>query len=104
MYLEKAYGCTLPTALDALLMYFSRVIAQSFLAQTFNSYTLQLSDIDAASWLVSVLGAGLLLTALLITLTYRQIAWLRASHRLWASSRSGVRCCLASLASWWPNR
>ena len=31
MYLQKAYGPTLPTAFHALLMYFSMVIAQSFL-------------------------------------------------------------------------
>lgn len=34
MYLEKAYGGTLTTAFHALLMYFSMVIAQSFLART----------------------------------------------------------------------
>ena len=35
MYLHKAYGDRLPTAFNALLMYFSMVIAQSFLARTF---------------------------------------------------------------------
>lgn len=34
MYLHKAYGDRLPTAFNALLMYFSMVIAQSFLART----------------------------------------------------------------------
>jgi tryptophan synthase beta chain len=33
MYLHKAYGNRLPTAFNALLMYFSMVIAQSFLAR-----------------------------------------------------------------------
>ena len=42
MYLHKAYGDRLPTAFNALLMYFSMVIAQSFLARTFGSYTMQL--------------------------------------------------------------
>jgi amino acid transporter len=37
MYLVKAYGKTLPTAFHALLMYFSMVIAQSFLARTFGA-------------------------------------------------------------------
>ena len=40
MYLHKAYGNRLPTAFNALLMYFSMVIAQSFLARTFGSWRL----------------------------------------------------------------
>ncbi len=69
MYLEKAYGRTLPTAFNALLMYFSMVIAQSFLARTFGAYTLQLFDISDAGILVPVLGVALLLTAFLINLS-----------------------------------
>lgn len=69
MYLEKAYGGTLTTAFHALLMYFSMVIAQSFLARTFGSYTLRLFEIDDGSWLVPALGVGLLLTAFLINLS-----------------------------------
>jgi len=69
MYLEKAYGGTLTTAFHALLMYFSMVIAQSFLARTFGSYALQLFEIDADSWLVPALGVGLLLMAFLINLS-----------------------------------
>jgi len=68
MYLEKAYGGTLTTAFLALLMYFSMVIAQSFLARTFGSYTLQLFEIDDSSVLVPVLGVGLLLGAFLLNL------------------------------------
>ena len=49
MYLKKAYGSTLTTAFHSLLMYFSMVIAQSFLART--------------------LGVGLLLVAFLINLS-----------------------------------
>src|SRR5699024_9441038 len=33
MYLHQAYGDRLPTGFNALLMYFSMVIAQSFLAR-----------------------------------------------------------------------
>ncbi len=69
MYLEKAYGRTLTTAFHALLMYFSMVIAQSFLARTFGSYTLQLFEIDDSSVLVPVLGVGLLLAAFLLNLS-----------------------------------
>ncbi|NQV25936.1 MAG: APC family permease [Rhodopirellula sp.] len=69
MYLEKAYGKTLTTAFHALLMYFSMVIAESFLARTFGSYTLQLFGIDDSSVLVPVLGGGLLLVALVINLS-----------------------------------
>ena len=69
MYLHKAYGSTLPTAFNALLMYFSMVIAQSFLARTFGAYTLQLFEIGDQSQLVPLLGVGLLLLAFLINLS-----------------------------------
>jgi amino acid transporter len=69
MYLKKAYGSTVTTAFHSLLMYFSMVIAQSFLARTFGIYTLQLFDIDDTSLLVPTLGAGLLLVAFLVNLS-----------------------------------
>ena len=69
MYLKKAYGSTVTTAFHSLLMYFSMVIAQSFLARTFGAYTLQLFDIDDSSLLVPTLGVGLLLVAFLINLS-----------------------------------
>tara|TARA_R110002167_G_scaffold254359_3_gene460587 strand:- start:1720 stop:3051 length:1332 start_codon:yes stop_codon:yes gene_type:complete len=69
MYLKKAYGSTVTTAFHSLLMYFSMVIAQSFLARTFGAYTLQLFEIDDSSLLVPTLGVGLLLMAFLINLS-----------------------------------
>ncbi|MDT8319474.1 MAG: APC family permease [Xanthomonadales bacterium] len=69
MYLYKAYGSTLPTAFNALLMYFSMVIAQSFLARTFGSYTVQLIDAGDRNILVPGLGVGLLLVAFVINLS-----------------------------------
>ncbi|MDW7746529.1 APC family permease [Halomonas sp.] len=69
MYLQKAYGKTLPTAFHALLMYFSMVIAQSFLARTFGSYTLELFDVENRSLLVPSLGVALLISAFLINLS-----------------------------------
>jgi len=73
MYLKKAYGSTLTTAFHALLMYFSMVIAQSFLARTFGAYTLQLFEIDDSSFLVPTLGVGLIVVAFLINLTKNRI-------------------------------
>ena len=73
MYLKEAYGSTLTTAFFALLMYFSMVIAQSFLARTFGAYTLRLFDIDDSSMLVPALGVGLLLTAFLINLSVNSV-------------------------------
>ncbi|MCD6258304.1 MAG: APC family permease [Helicobacteraceae bacterium] len=69
MYLHKAYGSTLPTAFHALLMYFSMVIAQSFLARTFGAYTVQLFDVGKHALLVPSLGVALLLVAFLINLS-----------------------------------
>ncbi|MBF7051923.1 APC family permease [Halomonas sp. KAO] len=69
MYLQKAYGPTLTTAFHALLMYFSMVIAQSFLARTFGSYTLELFDVRDRSLLVPLLGVALLISAFLLNLS-----------------------------------
>ncbi len=68
MYLYKAYGDRLPTAFNALLMYFSMVIAQSFLARTFGAYTMQLFGGDESGRMVPLLGVGLILTAFIINL------------------------------------
>lgn len=68
MYLHKAYGNRLPTAFNALLMYFSMVIAQSFLARTFGSYTMQLFGGDESGRMVPILGVSLILAAFLINL------------------------------------
>lgn len=68
MYLHKAYGDRLPTAFNALLMYFSMVIAQSFLARTFGAYTMQLFGGDESGRMVPVLGVSLILAAFLINL------------------------------------
>lgn len=73
MYLHKAYGNRLPTAFNALLMYFSMVIAQSFLARTFGSYTMQLFGGDESGNMVSILGASLILSAFLINLSGNQL-------------------------------
>ena len=73
MYLSKAYGATLPTAFHSLLMYFSMVIAQSFLARTFGSYTLQLFNTNDASVLVPILGIALLICAFLVNLSANRL-------------------------------
>lgn len=72
MYLQKAYGNRLPTAFNALLMYFSMVIAQSFLARTFGSYTMQLFGGDENAVMVPVLGVSLILAAFVINLLGNQ--------------------------------
>ncbi|QIM48909.1 APC family permease [Pusillimonas sp. DMV24BSW_D] len=72
MYLHKAYGNRLPTAFNALLMYFSMVIAQSFLARTFGSYTMQLFGGDDSGYMVPLLGVLLILAAFLINLSGNQ--------------------------------
>ncbi|TKA91138.1 APC family permease [Guyparkeria sp. SB14A] len=68
MYLHKAYGNRLPTAFNALLMYFSMVIAQAFLARTFGSYSVQPFGGDESGLLVPVLGVSLIIAAFVINL------------------------------------
>jgi amino acid transporter len=69
MFLEKAYGKGTITAGGALLMYFSMVINESLVARTFGSYTIQLFDVGKDSWLIPVLGVGLLLFAFFINIS-----------------------------------
>ena len=69
MFLEKAYGKGVMTAFCALLMYFSMVINESLVARTFGTYTLQLFDIGADSWLVPTLGVGLIVLVFLINIS-----------------------------------
>tara|TARA_R110002110_G_scaffold90974_1_gene236394 strand:+ start:34687 stop:36039 length:1353 start_codon:yes stop_codon:yes gene_type:complete len=73
MYLHKAYGDRLPTAFNALLMYFSMVIAQSFLARTFGAYTMQLFGGDESGMMVPVLGVSLIIAAFLVNLSGNQL-------------------------------
>ncbi|MBR9910238.1 MAG: APC family permease [Gammaproteobacteria bacterium] len=68
MYLHKAYGDSLSTAFNALLMYFSMVIAQSFLARTFGSYTMQLFGGDESGRMVPLLGVALIVFAFIVNL------------------------------------
>ncbi len=73
MYLHKAYGDSLSTAFNALLMYFSMVIAQSFLARTFGAYTMQLFGGDESGTMVPILGISLILAAFLVNLSVNRI-------------------------------
>ena len=69
MFLKKAYGKTLPTAVFALLMLLSMVINQSLVARTFGSYTLQLFELKSlGEWAAPILGTLLLLSALVINI------------------------------------
>ena len=79
MYLYKAYGDRLPTAFNALLMYFSMVIAQSFLARTFGSYTMQLFGGDDTGIMVPILGVSLILAAFVINLSGNRLIQSAAS-------------------------
>lgn len=69
MFLVKAYGKGTITASAALLMAVSMVINQSLVARTFGTYTLQLFDVDQTSYLVPLLGVGLLAFAFLVNLS-----------------------------------
>ena len=69
MFLQKAYGKGMMTAVGALLMYFSMVINQSLVAKTFGTYSIQLFDIQAGSWITSALAVGLLIFAFLLNIS-----------------------------------
>lgn len=73
MYLIKIYGKGAVAAAGALLMAFSMVINESLVARTFGSYTLQLFDVDKNSFLVPLLGVGLIITAFLVNISGNKI-------------------------------
>jgi len=68
MFLRKAYGKSTMTGACALLMYFSMVINESLVARTFGTYSLQLFDAGSVSWLIPVLGVGLLSMAFVVNI------------------------------------
>ncbi|MGP4070410.1 APC family permease [Halobacillus sp. B29] len=69
MFLVKAYGKGTLTASAAMLMAVSMVINQSLVARTFGTYTLQIFNIGEGSFLVPVLGVGLLFFAFLVNIS-----------------------------------
>lgn len=73
MYLQKAYGKGLVTAVCALLMALSMVINESLVARTFGSYTLRLFDLERDPVLVPALGVGLLIFAFIVNLASNRI-------------------------------
>ncbi|MGM0578845.1 MAG: APC family permease [Myxococcota bacterium] len=79
MFLEKAYGRTVTTAFHALLMYFSMVIAQSFLARTFGAYAAQLLDLGDDTLFIPVVGVALIVVIFVVNLAgnvwVSRVAW-----------------------------
>ncbi|MDA3900087.1 MAG: APC family permease [Spirochaetes bacterium] len=73
MILKKAYGKTTVTGAAALLMALSMIIAESLVARTFGSYTLQLFPSDPAAFWVPVLAVGLIVAAFLVNLAGNKV-------------------------------
>lgn len=69
MFFVKVYGKGTMTATASLLMAFSMVTAQSLVARTFGTYTLQLFNAGSESFLVPVLGVGLIIFAFLVNIS-----------------------------------
>lgn len=73
MYFVKAYGKGTITALASLLMAVTMVINQGLVARTFGTYTLQLFNINSDSFLVPIMGVGLLAFAFLINISNNRL-------------------------------
>jgi amino acid transporter len=69
MILKKAYGPTTVAAGAAMLMALSMVISESLVARTFGAYTLRALGADPGSFLVPVLGVGLIIVAYLVNVS-----------------------------------
>ncbi|OUS06272.1 amino acid permease [Rhodobacterales bacterium 52_120_T64] len=80
MILQKAYGPGTVAGGAALLMAFSMIINESLVARTFGTYTLRLFDQGPDSFLVPVLGVGLIIFAFLVNLSgNRSVGWVSLS-------------------------
>ncbi len=73
MYLNKAYGKGVITAVAALLMAFAMVINQSLVARTFGSYTMQLFDGNQNDFWIPLLGVFLLVITFLINIAGNKV-------------------------------
>ena len=73
MILEKAYGTTTITGAAALLMAITMIIAESLVARTFGSYTLQLFHTEHPGFWQAALGVGLLVLAYIINTTSNRV-------------------------------
>lgn len=74
MFLVKAYGKGLATAVFSLMMALSMVINESLVARTFGTYALQPFDVgDASKWLVPVLAVGVLIFAFIINISGNKV-------------------------------
>ena len=69
MILTKAYGPTTVAAGAALLMALSMVISESLVARTFGTYALRAFGGDPQSFLVPVLGVGMIMIAYLVNVS-----------------------------------
>tara|TARA_B100000508_G_scaffold25273_4_gene18355 strand:- start:8862 stop:9884 length:1023 start_codon:yes stop_codon:yes gene_type:complete len=72
-FLRKAYGPGTVTGVFALLMYVSMVMAQSLVARTFGSYTLQLVAVQNVESYVPVLGVILITIAFIINISGNRV-------------------------------
>ncbi|SMG23155.1 Amino acid transporter [Marivirga sericea] len=73
MYLKKAYGKGIITAVAALLMAFAMIINQSLVARTFGSYTMQLFDGNQNDFWIPLLGVILLVITFLINIAGNKV-------------------------------
>lgn len=73
MFLMKAYGKGIVTAVAALLMAFAMVINQSLVARTFGAYTMQLFDESQNDFWIPLLGVLLLVVTFLINIAGNKV-------------------------------
>ncbi len=100
MLFVETYGKGTITAGSSLLMAISMIFAQSLVARTFGTYTLQLTDISPQSRLVPVLGVGLLVLTFIINLSGNQLIQTLTSL---ASLIKIVGVALFALAAIWAS-
>lgn len=100
LFFVKIYGKGTIAASSSLLMAVSMVIAQSLVARTFGTYTLQLFNIGPESPLVPVLGVGLLILTYFINISSNRFIQGFAST---ASFIKIVGLFLFSLAALWVS-
>ncbi|MFD2212563.1 APC family permease [Metabacillus endolithicus] len=69
MFLVKAYGKGTIATAASLMMAISMIINQSLVARTFGTYTLQLFEGKQPSWLIPLLGVGLIVFSFVVNIS-----------------------------------
>lgn len=99
MFLKEEYGLGTATGVFAVFMYVSMVISESLVARTFGAYTLQIVDLEPASFWVPALGVVLLVVAFGVNLAGNKV--IQTAEGAMAALKIGGLALFAVVGMWY---